>query len=170
MKFNIHPIVVHFPISLLVVYSFLKLIPCRKIFPKLDFKTTEKVLLFLGFLTILLASSTGEEAAEMTNPDLNLVDKHNLFANITTFFYGFLFGIEFLPWVNNFLKPQKWFPIKVKEFLQWVEKVVENKFLIILLVILGIVSLTITGVLGGVMVYGTSADPIAPFVLSILGL
>jgi hypothetical protein len=38
------------------------------------------------------------------------------------------------------------------------------------IVILALTALTVTGVLGGTLVYGNSADPIAPYVLSILGI
>lgn len=38
------------------------------------------------------------------------------------------------------------------------------------LVIIALTALTVTGVLGGTLVYGNSADPIAPYVLSILGI
>jgi hypothetical protein len=45
-----------------------------------------------------------------------------------------------------------------------------NKNLVITLVILGFIALFLTGVLGGVLVYGTTADPLAPFILKLLNI
>lgn len=45
-----------------------------------------------------------------------------------------------------------------------------QNWLISLLAVVGLFAITITGVLGGSIVYGTTADPLAPIVLKMLGL
>ncbi|MEK7113270.1 MAG: hypothetical protein AAB873_00415, partial [Patescibacteria group bacterium] len=55
-------------------------------------------------------------------------------------------------------------------FLIGLEKVLNNRFVSVLLALLGLLSIFTTGLLGGVMVYGISADPLALSVLDLLGL
>jgi hypothetical protein len=62
----------------------------------------------------------------------------------------------------EFAKYQKWPNLAAK--------ILTEKTLSKVLAFLGLVSITITGMLGGVMVYGVTADPLAPMVLKLLGL
>ncbi len=170
MSYNIHPILVHFPIAFLFLYSLLKIFPVKKWIPNISWRPTERILLLFGVIGLFLASSSGEIAKELTSPHETIVERHELFASITTTIYIILFIIEFLPMVNNFLNGKDFLPRAIKNSLKYMLSITKNMLLSIILSFLGILSLLITGLLGGVMVYGISADPLAPFILSLLGI
>lgn len=169
MQYNIHPIFVHFPIAFLLVYSLLKIIPLRKWLPGVAWNHIEKVVLLVGVVGAFVAAQTGEIAEHLVRPDHNLVEMHSLFASISIAFYGLLVVCEFLTPVLGYLI--KKFPeSKLLVRLQEVLPLVNSGWLKIVLAVLGLVAITVTGLLGGVMVYGVTADPIAPIVLKLLGL
>lgn len=169
MNYNIHPMVVHFPIALLVIYTFIKVIPFKKWFPSFAWKNVEQVLLFFGVLGAFAASSTGEIAEHLVRPDHDLVETHAFFAAASTWLYGLLLLGEISAFLNKKVIPKNSINFVTKLFAI-IEKVLCEKHISVLLAIFGLVSITITGLLGGVMVYGVTADPIAPIVLQILGL
>ncbi len=170
MTYNLHPIIVHFPIALLFFYSFIKILPVQRWFQKTSWKSIERFLLLIGTLGIFIAKASGETAEHITQPNHELVHMHEFFANTVTVFYVALVIIEFLPTVNFFLKKKKLIPVTVIQKLDSISLKIKNKWLVIILSILGLLALFITGLLGGVMTHGPTADPIAPFVLNILGL
>ncbi len=170
MIYNIHPILVHFPIAFLSLYSAIVLLPIQKWFPKIKLKTTQDILLLVGTLGIFLAKASGEIAVEITKLEHSLVEMHELFANATTWFYMILVIIFLLPYVIYFLQKKN---LKFPKFIQLLKKLstfLNKKNFIKVSALLGVVSLFITGLLGGVIVYGVDADPIASFVLKLLGL
>ena len=170
MSYNLHPILVHFPIALLFLYSLIKICPVNTWFPKLIWKPIEKFLLLAGTVGVFLAKSSGEIAKHLTQPSKGIVEMHEVFANITTWLYVALVVIEFLPVVIKFLRKKIKGLEKIFEILYKISILIDKKWVIVLLSILGLIALFLTGLLGGVMVYGLEADPLAPFVLSIFGL
>lgn len=168
--YNLHPIFVHFPIALLFVYSIIKLLPFKKWFPNVAWRDIERLLLLVGIGGAYLALSTGEQAADLTRPNESLVEAHEFFANFTTRMYLLVLVGEIASFLNNksydFISKINSLP----KILIWIEKILTNQNLVKVLVLLGFISLFITGVLGGVMVYGTTADPLAPFILKILNI
>lgn len=169
MTYNIHPILVHFPIALLLIYSGIKILPWAKWFPRVAWKSTEVILLCLGVLSAFVAASTGETAERLIRPDHQLVEMHSLFASISIFLYGALLLGEVL----SFLTPEIIGKIKLEKInplLKFIQKVLTHSLFSKILAFLGILAISVTGLLGGVMVYGLSADPLAPMVLNILGL
>ncbi len=168
--YNIHPIFVHFPIALLFVYSIIKLLPFAKWFPNVAWRDIERLLLVVGIGGAYLSLSTGEQAEELSRPNRSLVDAHAFFANFSTRMYLLLLIGEVANYINtknfSFINKINYLP----KLIIWVEKILINKNLVIVLTILGFITLFLTGVLGGVLVYGTTADPLAPFILKILNI
>lgn len=164
MNYNIHPIFVHFPIALLTIYSLIKILPVHKIL-KENQKAVERFLLFLGVLGAFFALNTGEMAEHIVRKNRQIIEAHSTFAGISTFVFGFLAILEISDILNkkNYLN-------KFKYVLNKLSLLSENKFLTIILSIIGLISIFMTGILGGVIVYGTSADPLAPIILKILGI
>ena len=150
MTYNIHPLIVHFPIALLFLYSVIKILPFQRFFSRVAWKDIERVLLVFGVLGALAAIYTGGIAEDLVKPSHNLVEMHSNFATASACIYGFLLLLELVGWV----KP-KYSNLSSGIF---------SKFL----ALAGLVAISVTGMLGGVMIYGLSADPLAPMVLKIL--
>lgn len=169
MTYNLHPIFVHFPIALLFIYSIIKVLPFDKWFPKVSWKHIEMTLLTLGVLSAFVAASTGETAERLEQPDRQLVEAHATFASITIWLYGLLLVGEFLKFFNPKIALKLNIPW-LNDLLLFIEKVLTHRVFSKVLAFLGFVAIFVTGLLGGAMVYGTSADPLAPFVLKLLGI
>ena len=168
--YNLHPIFVHFPIALLFVYTIIKILPVYRWLPNVVWRDIERVLLVFGLGGASLSLSTGEQAADLTRANESLVEAHAFFANLSTRMYLFILIGEVANYLNTknftFVNKINYLP----KLVAWIEKVLTNKNLVITLVILGFIALFLTGILGGVLVYGTTADPLAPFILKILNI
>jgi uncharacterized membrane protein len=147
MTYNIHPIIVHFPIALLFAYSILRILPLNKWFPHITWDPIRQTFLALGVLGAIAALITGNLAEGLIKPDPAVVEAHSTFAFATFLIYAATAAGEVASYFN------KKFPI-----------------ILVILSIVGLITLMTTGLLGGVMVYGTSADPLAPIVLKLLGI
>ncbi|MEK7588321.1 MAG: DUF2231 domain-containing protein [Patescibacteria group bacterium] len=169
MSLNIHPIIVHFPIAFLFVYSFVKILPLHKWLPNVAWLDIQKILVTVGVLGAFVASSTGEIASELVQVNHDLIEAHELFAGITTWLYVILLISEFLPWINlKFIEKLQQY--KIYNLSLILEKFISNKTLGILLAFCALVAVVCTGMLGGVIVYGPTLDPLAPILLNILGI
>lgn len=169
MQYDIHPLVVHFPIALLFLYSIIKIVPVSNFVKSVSWKEIERFLLFLGLLGAFVARATGELADELNRPNHDLVEMHEFFAGLVVLFYGILIAGEILSIINDKLISRLNLPQWIN-FFQLTEKIITNNLIVKILAILGLVAVSITGMLGGVMVYGITADPLAPYVLSFLGI
>ena len=166
---NIHPIIVHFPIAFLFIWSLCELLPISRWFNSVNWTPIKNFLIVIGFLGGWVAQMTGEIAEELVG-ETELVNTHSAFAQASMILFG-IFAVEV---VINFLKT-KYFNIYYKfgilaKIVDKALQLIQNKPFRFLLVLLALIAIFVTGVLGGVLVYGTSADPLAPFVLKILGL
>lgn len=170
MTSNLHPLFVHFPIALLFIYSFIKIIPFQKLINSSSWKLTERVLLTFGVFGAFIALSTGETAEKLFKANPRLVEMHSTFASISTLVYSILLLGEILlvlsPYIENRLNPNNFF----RKFLLIIKKVLNKNIISILLAFIGLLAISTTGLLGGVIVYGTTSDPLANFVLSALGI
>lgn len=169
MIYNIHPIIVHFPIALLFLYSLIKIIPFKKWFPKISWKQIEILLLTIGIIGALVANSTGEVAQHLINKSRQIIRIHSTFAEISTFIYGLILIGEILPFFTLKIIP-KLNSQKITNLFIFIQKILTDDILVAILAFLGLIAIAITGLLGGVIVYGVSADQIAILVLKILGL
>ncbi len=161
MTYNIHPLFVHFPIALLCIYSIIKVLPMQRWLPRIAWKDIERILLAVGVLTAFIALSTGETAEDLIRPDHNLVETHSTFATISTWLYAAILIGE----IASFLVVKFNNPLLV-----FIKRILANEWFSKILAVIALVCLAITGLLGGVMVYGTSADPFAGIILGILGI
>lgn len=169
MNYNIHPIFVHFPIALLFVYSLIKILPLRRWVPSIAWKDIERILLLIGVLGAFVGLSTGETAEHILRPNHQLVEMHSTFASLSTWVYGLLLAAEILgigiPWISKKVQFSKLFG-----FLTRIKDILMNPFVSMVLAIVGLIAISITGMLGGIITYGVAADPIAPLLLKALGI
>lgn len=169
MNYDLHPIFVHFPIAFFLLYSFLRVFPWSKKLPVTNWQLPRIVLLIAGLLGAWVANTTGEIASDLNQPDHNLVEMHEWFAGAATNTFFILLILEIISWL-----PEKIFNhpslATIKNILLHFQKIISKRFFFIVLSIIGAVLIAMTGLLGGVMVYGTKADPLAAPVLKLLGL
>lgn len=169
MTYNIHPIIIHFPVALLFLYSIIKILPLVKWLPDIHWKHIKRTLLFVGVLGAFAAILTGDTAREIMQPDTQLVEAHENFAYLSAWLYGLLLLGE----IASVAKSQYSSKIHSKMLqtcMTFIEKVLCNGVVSKLLAFFGLIAISVTGLLGGVMVYGPSADPLAGIVLKILGI
>ncbi len=169
MTYNIHPIFVHFPIALLFLYSIIKIIPFKKWFSKVTWDYLGFIILLIGVLGAFVARYTGEIAEELIQKNRQLIEVHSTFAGISTTIFGLLLLGEILILLTPKIFGKINLP-KTSEYVLFIQKVLTHRFVVILLAFLGLISITITGLFGGTIVYGTTADPFAPIVLKLLGI
>lgn len=169
MNYNIHPLLVHFPIAFLVIYSVIKILPLKKWFPSVSWNHIERVLLVVGVCGAMAASSTGEVAEHLVRPNRQLVEMHSTFAALSTWMYGILLAGEALLVLNAGILQKLSSPVVMKVSL-WLQSVICSRVVGITLALVGLVAISVTGLLGGVMVYGTTADPVAGWVVQLLGI
>lgn len=170
MTYDIHPIFVHFPIALLVIYSIIKVLPLKTWFPNVAWKDIERILLVLGTLGAFAALATGEVAEEISRPNRQLVEAHSTFAGISTWPYVALLIGEIIELVSGRQSIFGKIPSSIQNAILFVKKILTNATFSKVIALLALVAISVTGLLGGVMVYGTTADPFAKIVLSLLGI
>ncbi|MFZ2484689.1 MAG: DUF2231 domain-containing protein [Minisyncoccia bacterium] len=145
---NIHPIVVHFPIALLSLYAIFELVRFQKVLEKPYWFYIKATLVISGELFAIAAFLTGPEVE-----GAKLIEMHEAFAMVAIAIFG-LIALGYL---------SKHFSVlKVFSF-------VTRSYILIPLAFLGLVSITITGGLGGAIVYGTDFDPFMAPIFKILG-
>ena len=167
MTYDFHPLVVHFPIALLFVYSLIQIFPMQKWIPSVSWKHVKNVLLIIGFIGAVVASSLGEIAADLNQPNHDVLELHETFASLVEVFYGILVGSTVVQWICA--KYTKVLEYRMVSIILMISNFIENRWISVILSLLGLVALVLTGVFGGVMVYGTSADPLAAPLLQLFG-
>lgn len=170
---DIHPISVHFPIALLTVYTIVQLIPSRitQKTPQLFFLNI--FLLFTGSAGLLVARQLGDLLEHTPKYVGKLVEAHSLWATISTAFYGILTILYVLLLLkkieNNSRMPHvvRMIATRAQVVTSFVQFLFDY-YVITFLALLGFVFITITGALGGAIVYGPEADPMVSFVYRLL--
>jgi uncharacterized membrane protein len=169
MTYNLHPLVVHFPIALLVVYAGIKIVPVQKWFPSVSWNHIERALLFIGVLGAFAGLLTGETAEHLFQPNRELVEMHAFFATLSTWVFGTLLVGEILSMAHSYINATL-HAVKIKWFIFGLESLLTDRVFSVVLACVGLIAISVTGLLGGVMVYGLSADPLAETVVNLLGI
>ncbi len=168
---NIHPLFVHFPIAFLLLYAIIKILPLPRWLPNVAWRQIERALLVVGVIGAFIASSTGETAEHLVHPPRQVVEMHSLFADSATWIFAALLLGEIAAWIDTTLcQTGKITSAAIRKVVHIIQGVLCNRIIAFVLALCGLIAITLTGLLGGVMVYGTTADPLAGIVLRLLGI
>ncbi|HVY67667.1 MAG TPA: DUF2231 domain-containing protein [Patescibacteria group bacterium] len=169
---NLHPIFVHFPVALLTVYALMELLRFRKLQGQPYWFYVKALFLMIGGLGALAALATGDAArlaARMGefHPAVanfsQVVRLHESFADLSVAIFGLLAASYLILWLDreNF---GRWLgSAGLQSFWAVLRKMaglLADSPLSVILALAGLASITITGGLGGIMVYGPGVDPI----------
>ncbi|MCA9367330.1 hypothetical protein KC887_03670 [Candidatus Kaiserbacteria bacterium] len=160
---NIHPLFVHFPIALLVMYSLLEIFRLHVITRQPQYFGIKAFLLLTGSVMAVLTAMTGDMAEEIvtkTQPALkDVIETHAMFAGMTVAIFGILAAAYLLEILHNRHICTRLVSNKlVRKLVRLVLRLSP------LLAILGLVMITITGGLGASIVYGPDVDPFVTFI------
>ena len=162
---NIHPLFVHFPIGILVLYTAFEILRFKIITKRPWYFEIKAVLSIIGTLAAYATASTGELAEDIlriSSPDkMALVEIHSMYAVVTITIFSILAGSYLFEWLKKAgqvkIITKILFLNKLSYFIQKYSP---------LIAIVGLVSITITGGLGASIVYGPDVDPFVTFIYS----
>ena len=170
---NIHPLFVHFPIGLLVIYSVLEIVAYA--WPSIRRQSwlfpVNAFLLFAGVLGAFAALLTGGIAEDLIEGSSRayILEVHSPIAVATTLLYALL-AVAYLirvfdvkGWGNYVAGVASPF-IRVWSFKKYVAHLVLDTWFLPVLALLALVGMTVTGALGAAIVYGPDADPFVTLV------
>ncbi len=162
---DLHPVFIHFPIALLTLYSVFELLQVKKLRGNMSWMYIKSVLLIIGTIGAYAALQTGEIARGLNHPVQQIVSYHEDFADWTTFIFTVLSVNYLLIVLSSFfaarVSPQ-YEPLWSK--VMTVRKKIFNPIVLFLLALAGLITLTITGAFGGIMMYGPTSDPVTTLV------
>lgn len=166
---NIHPLFVHFPIGLLVVYALLELIWSKKINKLSYWFYLKAFLVIVGSAMSVLTAVTGDLAEEALQKggvtfSNNIIDVHAGFATFTVIVFALLSSAYLIAWIERsdiaeYITKQNNFVHKVYLWCLTYKRYLLSPSVRILLAFVGLVAITITGGLGAAIVYGPDIDP-----------
>lgn len=165
---NIHPLFVHFPIGLLVVYTVLEIIPLVRWYPQAPWDAIKTVLLFFGALGAVAAFGTGEIAEKLLADESleKLIETHSAFAATSTFIFGILASSYLVRWISRHHHIFEG-RLRALSFVGSIADIITKRKITFLLACAGLVAITITGGLGAAIVYGPDADFIVAAIYSL---
>jgi uncharacterized membrane protein len=183
LSYDFHPIMVHIPIAFLTVYTLLEI--TTAFVKKWNTKTTLYIKLFLlvvGVLGAGLSLSTGELAADLQGDSISrkILHAHEGWAEFTSQFFWVVFAVYCTLVCKNESSIQRKFEVWFKNnkyisyFFRLLSKIggfiERNRWILVILALVGLLAVSVTGALGGALVYGADADPFVVVVLKALGL
>lgn len=165
---NIHPLFVHLPIGILLLYIAFEILRFKFITSRPSYFEVKTILVIAGTLSAFVTSGTGdmaEDAVRQTNPEkLPLVEVHSTFAAATTIIFSMLAAAYLVEWC---IRNQKLAFITRISVLRKLSRVVLK--LSPYIAALGLIAITITGGLGASIVYGPDADPLVTIIYALFG-
>jgi uncharacterized membrane protein len=168
---TLHPLLVHFPVAMLSLYAVVVIVSRIPLLKRFDLTLTKTVLVTVGFIGGFIASSSGEAIEHSFQGIRNLVEMHSTFATATNILAGIIFviyaKIVFGPLFIEKLKPGKLQTVSMKSLAFW-NTIQKNWLFMILLAVAVATTITITGVLGAVIVHGADVDPVVKMIYTTL--
>lgn len=173
---NLHPVIVHFPVAFLTVYAILEFLRLQVFIRQLFWFYLKAVLVVVGEIGALVATYTGSTARHellssgIGDKSLNLravVSLHETWSHLSVVIFGLLAAAYLVQWLNR-LAVIDYIPSTFLKSIwklgTWLQHLLNETALVFVLAIAGLVSITITGALGGLIVYGPNSDPVVHLV------
>jgi uncharacterized membrane protein len=179
---DLHPIIVHFPVALLSLYALLEIVTVWYRRHEQSVFAIKIFLLVVGWLGGIAGIQSGEIAHELNHPPHDILEMHEAFASATVWIFGLLalMYLAYLLWVKNLWGARVWATQFVSDKPQLaslarfkiraIRWLFDTRWILALAALAGLMAVSFTGALGGVMVHGTGVDPFADWVITILGL
>lgn len=161
---NIHPALVHFPIALLVIYALMECMRWNRFLSHHSWNDIKAMFVILGTIAGFMALQSGE-VAEHAFADQNMrqvIELHATFATASIWIFGILaaaYVVIVLTEHVSFVSSQPWW-----KMVQKIASMLLHWGIAIPLSLLGLVTMTITGALGGALTYGPDVDPIVSLI------
>lgn len=163
---NIHPVLVHFPITLLTFYAIFECFRIKKLMESREWFYIKSTFLFLGGLGALAAAATGDFGKHLYPAARAIIGMHENFAKLTIVIFGCL-ALIYMPKFIDELWGDYLRHSSYDSTWRSIMKIDEKMFVapvLIPLAIIGLFALIITGALGGSVVYGAASDPFTQIV------
>lgn len=184
LSYDYHPIIVHMPVAFLTVYALLEILTAC--FVRFNTKTIFYIkcfLVFAGMIGVSGALATGEVASYLNRDSVprSILHAHEEWAEFTAGFFWIpiiIYVVMTLSYERSYFEAkmvswfgQQKFITTIFNFSKKVSSLIErNRWLLVVVAVVGLITVTVTGALGGAMVYGPNADPFIETVISLLGL
>jgi uncharacterized membrane protein len=162
---KIHPLFVHFPIALFLIYAVIEILGLDIKYAEL--KWTKRILGILSPIVAYISILTGGLLEDMFRNDANLRQIVRVHESMATLFM-WVASILALGIIAEIIREKNiqlpsWANSLVTFFLFF-----SKRWVSLLLAVVGLILITVTGALGGILVYGPDVDPIAKLLYSLI--
>lgn len=169
---DLHPVLVHFPVALLTVYAVVELARFRALTSRpswFELKSALAVFGFLGSVAAFLAGTVRKAVLEGVGGVDRLILTHSTFALATVVVAGVIAAAHALRLLKGpLLKASTASALVRAPFAAADALLGPVPSALLALLVLGLV--TVTGALGGAIVYGPDADPFVRTITALMGL
>ena len=160
--FDIHPILVHFPIALLSVYALMEVLRFTFITRQQYWFYVKATFAIIGSLMTIPTGLAGKLAETHLLGSHRIVSVHSTFAEFSAAIFLCIGALYVLAWVRQYKQSKNELFVAACHIQQFIFE----KNIIILLALVGLVLITITGELGGLIVFGPNIDPMSQFLFN----
>lgn len=160
---NLHPIIVHFPIACLVLYTALEVVSFFKKNREEKLSFTKMFLLVVGIIWTALALQSGEVAQDIVGRS-ELIHQHEEFAEMTYKIYLIILFIYIITRETVLLRFKSPILTKISSVIGYLKKY----GIVVLLSLIWLVLLTIVGALWGAISHGPAVDPIVQYIYTLV--
>jgi uncharacterized membrane protein len=160
---NLHPIIVHFPIALLVLYTSLEVVSFFKKSRAEKLSFTKIFLLVVGIVWTFFALQSGEVAQDLLWKS-DLIHQHEEFAEMTYKTYLIILLIYIITRETVLIKFKNPILSKISTFVAYLK----TYGVVVLLSVIWLVLLTIVWALWGAISHGPAVDPIVQYIYTLV--
>ena len=167
---DIHPILVHFPIAILSIYAILEVLRLKRLQKMQGWFYAKSYTAIVGTFASYAAYAAGPEGGRNVDATFRHIrELHSNWATATLIIFSVITLHYIIVLFGRHAGIQAWFAKsegtkKLWSFLAHISSVIGNPALLVILAVLGLCAITITGALGGSLVYGADVDPVVQFI------